>query len=43
LVVLNGCPASPELSMPFKHWCTAHAFFPEHLSNHCQGFRHTFP
>jgi hypothetical protein len=28
--------------MPFKHRCTAHAFFPERLSNHCQGLRHTF-
>jgi hypothetical protein len=22
--------------------CSAHAFFPERLSNHCQGLRHTF-
>jgi hypothetical protein len=22
--------------------CTAHAFFPERLSNHCQGLHHTF-
>jgi hypothetical protein len=34
--VLNGCPTRPEPSMLFKHLCTAHAFFPEHLSNHCQ-------
>jgi hypothetical protein len=25
----------PELSMPFRHPCMAHAFFPERLSNHC--------
>jgi hypothetical protein len=27
--------------MPFKHPCTAHAFFPERLSNHRQGLCHT--
>jgi hypothetical protein len=42
LDVLIGCPTGPEPSMPFKHPCTAHAFFPERLSNHCQGLRHTF-
>jgi hypothetical protein len=31
----------PELSMQFKHSCTAHAFFPERLSNNCQGLRCT--
>jgi hypothetical protein len=40
-------PASPfmvsvSLEMPFKHLCTAHAFFPEHLSNRCHGFHLTF-
>jgi hypothetical protein len=30
------------LNMPFKHPCTAHAFFPESLSHHCQGLRLTF-
>jgi hypothetical protein len=34
---------SPEPSMPFKHPCTAHAFFPERLSNHCQDLCRTFP
>jgi hypothetical protein len=33
----------PESSMPFKHPCATHTFFPEHLSNHCQGLRPTFP
>jgi hypothetical protein len=28
--------------MPFKCPCTAHVFFPELLSNHCQGLRRTF-
>jgi hypothetical protein len=42
-VVLNGCLTGPEPSMPFKHPRTAHAFFPKHLSNHCQGLRYTFP
>jgi hypothetical protein len=28
--------------MPFKHMCTAHAFFPKRLSNHCHGLSHTF-
>jgi hypothetical protein len=28
--------------MPFKHPCTAHAFFPKRLSNHCQHLHHTF-
>jgi hypothetical protein len=42
LVILNGCPTGPEPSMPFKHLCTANAFFPERMSNHCQGIRHTF-
>jgi hypothetical protein len=42
LVVLNGCPTGPELSMPFKHPCTACAFFPERLSSHCQGHHLTF-
>jgi hypothetical protein len=34
LVVLNGCLTGPEPSMPFKHPCTSHAFFPKRLSNH---------
>jgi hypothetical protein len=42
LVILSGCPTGPEPSMPFKHPCTDHAFFPERLSNHCHGLRHTF-
>jgi hypothetical protein len=42
LVVLSGCPTGPELIMPFKHLCTAPAFFPECLSNHCQGLRTFF-
>jgi hypothetical protein len=42
LVVLNGCTTGPEPSMPFKHPCTAHAFFPKCLAYHCQGLRHTF-
>jgi hypothetical protein len=32
----------PEPSMPFKHPCTAHAFFAESLPNHYQGLRSTF-
>jgi hypothetical protein len=27
----------PERNMPFKHTCTAHAFFPEHLSDNCDN------
>jgi hypothetical protein len=27
--------------MPFKHPCTAHPFYPERLSNHCQGLCRT--
>jgi hypothetical protein len=27
--------------LPYKHPCTAHAFFPELLSNHCQCLRRT--
>jgi hypothetical protein len=42
LVVLNECPTGPELSTPFKHPCMAQAFFPTHLSNHCQGLWHIF-
>jgi hypothetical protein len=42
LVILNGCLTGPEPSMPFNNPCTAHAFFLEHLSNHCQGLRRTF-
>jgi hypothetical protein len=33
----------PGPSVPFSHLCTAHAFFPERLSNHYQGVRRTFP
>jgi hypothetical protein len=29
-------------TFPFKHPCVAHAFFPAHMSNHCQGLCHTF-
>jgi hypothetical protein len=29
--------------MPFKRPCTAHAFHPERMSNHCQGLHNTFP
>jgi hypothetical protein len=31
---------SVSVSLDFP--CTAHAFFPEHLSNHCQGLSRTF-
>jgi hypothetical protein len=31
-----------SLNMPFKHPLMAQAFFPECLSSHCQGLRHTF-
>jgi hypothetical protein len=43
---------APHLSRPldlswtqmlFKHPCTAHVFFPDRLSNRCQGLRRTFP
>jgi hypothetical protein len=33
----------PEPIIPSKHSSTAHAFFPERLSNHCQSLRLTFP
>jgi hypothetical protein len=32
----------PWLRMPVRHPCPAHDFFPECLSNHCLGLRHTF-
>jgi hypothetical protein len=32
LVIFNGCPTSPEPT--HVQTCTAHAFFPECLSNH---------
>jgi hypothetical protein len=41
-IILNGCPTGPEPSMPFKHPCMDHAFFPEHISNHSQGLHCTF-
>jgi hypothetical protein len=31
---------SVSVSLDFP--CAVHAFFPEHLSNHCQGFHQTF-
>jgi hypothetical protein len=31
-----------SVSMSVDFPCTAHAFFPERLSNHCQGLRHTY-
>jgi hypothetical protein len=34
-------PVSLSLDMPFEHPCTAHAFFSEGWSNHCQGLRRT--
>jgi hypothetical protein len=30
-----------SVSVSFDFLCTAHAFFPERLSNHCQGLRRT--
>jgi hypothetical protein len=33
-------PFSVSVSLGFH--CTSHAFFPERLSNHCQGLRRTF-
>jgi hypothetical protein len=42
LIVLSGCLTCPELTMPFKHLCTAHAFFLKRLHNHCQFFCRTF-
>jgi hypothetical protein len=41
-VILSGCPTSPELSMSFKHSCTAYAFFSERSSNRSQGLHRTF-
>jgi hypothetical protein len=35
-------PVCPEVSVRCNHPCTAHAFFPERLSNHFQGLRHPF-
>jgi hypothetical protein len=35
-------PVFPEPGMSHSHPCTAHAFFPEHLSTHCQGFCRIF-
>jgi hypothetical protein len=31
------------VSVSLDFTCTAHAFFPEHLSNHCQDLHLTFP
>jgi hypothetical protein len=31
-----------NLDVPFKHPCTAHAFFPKCSSSHCQCLCHTF-
>jgi hypothetical protein len=42
VILLTACPSLPvlvNLDFPFM----AHVFFLECLSNHCQGFRHTFP
>jgi hypothetical protein len=41
---LCSLPVSPfsvsvTFDAPFKYPCTAYAFFPERLSNHCQGLR----
>jgi hypothetical protein len=33
---------SVSLGLPFKHPSTAHAFFLERLSSHCQGLRRNF-
>jgi hypothetical protein len=41
-VIVYGYPTGREPSTPFKHLSTAHAFFPERLSDHCQGLHHTF-
>jgi hypothetical protein len=43
---LDSSPVSPfsvfpEPRMSFEHPCTAYAFFPECLFNHCQGLRRT--
>jgi hypothetical protein len=43
LVVFSVCLTGSEPSMPFKHPCTAHAFFLKHLSNHFRGLCGTFP
>jgi hypothetical protein len=40
LSVLSSASVSSD--MPFKHPYIAHAFFPEHLSNHCQGLIKVF-
>jgi hypothetical protein len=42
LVALSGCPTGPESSIPFKHLCMSHAFFPSSLFNHCQGVCYTY-
>jgi hypothetical protein len=40
---LTSSPVSPfPVSVSFDFPCTAHAFFPEHLSDNCQGIRRTF-
>jgi hypothetical protein len=31
----------PEPCLSFEYSCMAHSFFPERLSNHCQGLRRT--
>jgi hypothetical protein len=33
---VSSFSVSVSLEIPFKHLCTAHVFFPQHLSNHCQ-------
>jgi hypothetical protein len=38
--VYQSCLSSVSLTLDFP--CMAHAFFPEHLSDHCQGIRRTF-
>jgi hypothetical protein len=43
--VLDFCSSSVSplsVSVSFNFPCTAHAFFPERLSNHFQGLRRTF-
>jgi hypothetical protein len=40
---LCSSPVSPySVSVSLDFQCTAHAFYPERLSNHCQGLRLTF-
>jgi hypothetical protein len=42
LVFVGACPTGLTPNMAFKHPCTAHAFFPKHLSAYRQGIRRIF-